>query len=151
MASFSWLSNTRVCILASSLGAVFCLSISQSTCWGSKHVKWASPSQACEEIYQGNSRWDCFSISECGLGTWDFCQEWYPSMSDYSAMVGARGATSSSFRGGQFSWNFIWWRHRAYSTVVQLFRKRSHIIIMYFCPQTRSPQCRNTHILHNAV
>jgi len=43
------------------------------------------------------------------------------------------------FGGGQFSWNVIRWRHRAYSTVVQLFRKRSHIIIMYFCPQTRSP------------
>jgi len=43
------------------------------------------------------------------------------------------------FGRGQFSWNFIWWRHRAYSTVVQLFRKRSHIIIMYFFPQTRSP------------
>jgi len=33
-----------------------------------------------------------------------------------------RGATSSSFRGRQFSWNFIAWRHRAYSTVLQLFR-----------------------------
>jgi len=50
-----------------------------------------------------------------------------------------QGATSSSFRGGQFSWNFIRWRHCAYSTVVQLFRKRSHIKILYFCPQTRSP------------
>jgi len=30
-------------------------------------------------------------------------------------------------RGGQFSWTFIWWRHRAYSTVVQLFRKWSKI------------------------
>jgi len=29
--------------------------------------------------------------------------------------------------GGQFLWDFIWWRHRAYSTVVHLFRKRSHI------------------------
>jgi len=34
-----------------------------------------------------------------------------------------RGATSSSFQEGQFSWNFIRWRHRAYSTVVQFFRK----------------------------
>ena len=52
-----------------------------------------------------------------------------------------KGATSSSFRGGggNFSWSLIPWRHRAYSTVAQLFRKRSHIIIMYFCPQTRSP------------
>jgi len=50
-----------------------------------------------------------------------------------------RGATSSSFRGGQFSQNFIRWHQCAYSTVVQLLRKRSHIIIMYFCPQTRSP------------
>ena len=47
--------------------------------------------------------------------------------------------------GGQFSWNFIQWRHRAYSTVVQLFRKRSHIIIMYFCPKTRSPWYKHTH------
>jgi len=38
-----------------------------------------------------------------------------------------RGATSSSFRGGQFSSTFIRWRHRAYSTMVQLFRKRSQI------------------------
>jgi len=25
---------------------------------------------------------------------------------------------------GQFSWNFTRWRHRAYSTMVQIFRKR---------------------------
>jgi len=36
-----------------------------------------------------------------------------------------RGTTSSSFRGWKFSWNFIRWRHRAYSTVVQFFHKRS--------------------------
>jgi len=42
--------------------------------------------------------------------------------------VPTRGATSSSFRGEQFSWTFIRWRHRAYSTVVQLFRKWSNII-----------------------
>jgi len=29
--------------------------------------------------------------------------------------------------GRQFSWNFTRWRYHAYSTVVQLFRKRSHI------------------------
>ena len=29
--------------------------------------------------------------------------------------------------------------HRAYSTVVQLFSKQSHMIVMYFCSQTRSP------------
>jgi len=58
---------------------------------------------------------------------------------------GSRGATSSSFWGRQFSRNFIRWRHRAYSTVVQLFRKRSHIIIMDFCPQTRSPEYQDTH------
>jgi len=56
-----------------------------------------------------------------------------------------RGATRPSFRGEQFSWNFIRWRHRAYSTMVQIFRKRSHIIIMYFCPQTRSPQYKRTY------
>jgi len=61
------------------------------------------------------------------------------SSEDYQIWKVNRGATSSSFRGGQFSWNFIRWRHRDYSTVVQLFRKRSHIIIMCFCPQTRSP------------
>jgi len=43
--------------------------------------------------------------------------------------------------GGQlFSWNFIRWRHRAYSTVVQLFRKQSLIIPLYgakdFCPNS---------------
>jgi len=39
-----------------------------------------------------------------------------------------------------FSRNFIRWQHRANSTVVQLFRKRSHIIIiMYFRPLIRSP------------
>jgi len=37
-----------------------------------------------------------------------------------------RGATYSSFRwGGQFSWNFIRWRYRAYSAVVQLLGKLS--------------------------
>ena len=50
-----------------------------------------------------------------------------------------RGATSSSFRGEQFSLNFILSHHRAYSTMVQNFRKRSHTIIMYLCPQTRNP------------
>ena len=49
------------------------------------------------------------------------------------------------FGGGKFSRNVIRWRHRAYSTVVQLFRKRSHIIIMYFYPQTRSPQYKDKH------
>jgi len=44
-----------------------------------------------------------------------------------------RGATSSSFRGGRLS------------TVVQLFRKWSHIIILYLCPQTRSPLHKHTH------
>jgi len=33
--------------------------------------------------------------------------------------------SSPPFRGEQFSWNFIRWCHRAYSTVVQHFRKRS--------------------------
>jgi len=41
-------------------------------------------------------------------------------MSDNTTLP-IRGATSSSIRGGQFSGNFIGWRHRAYSTVVQLF------------------------------
>ena len=31
------------------------------------------------------------------------------------------------FGGGEFSWNFIRWRHHAYSTVVQLVRKWSQI------------------------
>jgi len=31
------------------------------------------------------------------------------------------------FISGQFSWTFIRWRHRAYSTVVQVFGKRSQI------------------------
>jgi len=43
----------------------------------------------------------------------------------FQSSVPARGATSSSFRGWQFSWTFFRWRHRAYSTVVQLFRKQS--------------------------
>ena len=34
--------------------------------------------------------------------------------------------------GGQFSWNFIRWRHSAYSTVVQLFRKRSQFTSQLF-------------------
>ena len=41
--------------------------------------------------------------------------------------VSTRGATSSSFRGGKFSWTFIRWRHRVCSTAIQLFRKRSQI------------------------
>jgi len=46
---------------------------------------------------------------------------------------------------GRFSGNFIRWRHRAYSTVVQIFHKWSHVIILYFCPQTRSPYYKHTH------
>ena len=38
-----------------------------------------------------------------------------------------RGATSSSFRGGQFSWISFRWRHDVYSTVIQIFRKRSQL------------------------
>jgi len=39
------------------------------------------------------------------------------------------GAQSAlHFGGGEIYFiNFIWWRHRAYSTVVQRFRKRSQI------------------------
>ena len=47
------------------------------------------------------------------------------------------GATSSSFREGQFSRSFIRWRHRAYSTVVQLCRKRLQIVIFATFPKTR--------------
>jgi len=58
----------------------------------------------------------------------------------------ASGATSSSFRGGQFSWNFIRLRHRTYPTVVKLFRKRSCILIMHFWPQnTKSIVYKHTH------
>jgi len=39
--------------------------------------------------------------------------------------IAVRGATSSSFRRGRFSWNFIRWRNHAYSTVVQLFHEIS--------------------------
>jgi len=42
-----------------------------------------------------------------------------------STWAGAQPALH--FGGGQFSWNFIRWRHRAYSTMVQIFRKRSQI------------------------
>jgi len=31
--------------------------------------------------------------------------------------------------GGQFSWTFIRWRYRAYSSVEQLFRKRSDVFV----------------------
>jgi len=41
--------------------------------------------------------------------------------------TGAQGRNQLFISGGQFSWNFIRWRHEAYSTVVQLFRKRSQI------------------------
>ena len=67
----------------------------------------------------------------------------YQGCCQWSSWVHSRSVNSSSFRGGQFSWNFIRWRHRAYSTVVQLFRKRSHIIVMYYCSQTRSPQYKH--------
>jgi len=51
----------------------------------------------------------------------------YSSLHVISCIRHPRGATSSSFRGGQFSWTFIQWRHGAYSTVAQLFRKWSQI------------------------
>jgi len=38
-----------------------------------------------------------------------------------------QGCNQLFISGGQFSWTFIRWRHRAYSTVVQLFRKQSQI------------------------
>ena len=64
----------------------------------------------------------------------------------YCRIVLLRSATSSSFRGGgQFSWNFIRWRRRTYPTVAQLLRKRSPLIIMYFCPQTRRAVCKHKH------
>jgi len=45
----------------------------------------------------------------------------------YSSPIARRDATSFLLRGGQFSRNFIRWRHRACSTVVEIFRKRSQI------------------------
>ena len=76
--------------LAPTLGAVFCWSIYQSTCWGSEHVKWASltPSQTREALSRQLETRLCFSVSGCGICKWDFCQEWYPSISDYSGMIG---------------------------------------------------------------
>jgi len=44
-----------------------------------------------------------------------------------SCLVLSGSQPALHFGGGQFSWTFIQWRHRAYSTVVQLFRKRSQI------------------------
>jgi len=42
--------------------------------------------------------------------------------------IGAQGRNQLFISGGgQFSWTFIRWRHRACSSVVQLFRKRSQI------------------------
>jgi len=43
--------------------------------------------------------------------------------------------------GGQFSWNFIRWRHRSHSTVVQLGTTFPQTVTCnnIFCPQTRSP------------
>jgi len=38
-----------------------------------------------------------------------------------------QGRNQLFISGGQFSWTSIRWRHRVYSTVVQLFRKRSQI------------------------
>jgi len=38
-----------------------------------------------------------------------------------------QGRNQLFISGGQFSWTFIRWRHRAYSRVVQHFRKRSQI------------------------
>jgi len=38
-----------------------------------------------------------------------------------------QGRNQLFISGGQFSLNFIWWCHRAYATVVQLFRKQSQI------------------------
>jgi len=70
-----------------------------------------------------------------------------PSKRDLYYIPGAQPALH--FGGGQFSWNFIRWRHRAYSTVEQLFRKWSHIIIMYFCARRHEVHSTNTHILHN--
>jgi len=46
------------------------------------------------------------------------------SCSNVSLCSVSRGVTSSSCPGGAI---FIRWRHRAYSTVVQLFRKLSQI------------------------
>jgi len=37
------------------------------------------------------------------------------------------GAQPALHFGGAYSWTFIRWRHRAYSSVVQLFRRRSQI------------------------
>jgi len=45
------------------------------------------------------------------------------STTNIGRVAGAQPALN--FGGGQLSWNFIRWRYRAYSTVVELFRKRS--------------------------
>jgi len=39
------------------------------------------------------------------------------------SLCSVSGVQPLHFGGWQFSWNFIRWRHRSYSTVLQLFRK----------------------------
>jgi len=62
-----------------------------------------------------------------------------------------QGRNQLFISGGQFSWTFIRWRHRAYSTVIQLFRKWSQIcsfrnisendnLLVFIRPVTRGPK-----------
>ena len=55
-----------------------------------------------------------------------------------TALSQKQGRNQLFISGGQFSWNFVPWRHHAYSTVVQLFRKRSHNNIIFLPPDTKS-------------
>jgi len=58
-----------------------------------------------------------------------------------SKAIRRQGCNQLFISGGAIFMNFnsMTSSHRACLTVVQLIRKRSHIILMYFCPQTRSP------------
>jgi len=46
---------------------------------------------------------------------------------DTESYTDMQGRNQLFISGGKFSQNFIRWRHRTYPTVLQLFRKRSHM------------------------
>jgi len=54
------------------------------------------------------------------------------------AVIWHQGCNQLFILGEKFSWKFIRWRHRVYSTVVQRFRKRWNILVMYLLLDTKS-------------
>jgi len=119
MASFNWVSNLRVCALwHQAWEQYFARSYTKALVEVLSTLNEHPQVTPTRRFIKATRDEDCFSVSESGLRKWDFCQEWYPSMSDYSGSVGAFqeriliwiDTLHDGFWCGKLSRQFCWWR-----------------------------------------